>query len=414
MELVKQSPSPYMYNYLEKMNMINLVEMVCFDTTATNTGKRNGAGMLLEQKLKRSLLCLPCRHHIAEIILRAVFEIYFGKSCGPEVAIFERFSREWNTFNLKDLSIGIMDEEVRRALNTEECEANKEFWIKNIAKDHIRHDYKELLQLMFIFLGGSTPNFSFRALGATSHARFMSKAIYALKMFALQKQFKMSSSHLNGFRNVCIFLVRLYIPYWFRTTNAVEAPNLDLQLIKNIAGYYDPKISLALLDKMKKHLWYLSEEAVGLAFFDSNVDLNVKRKMVEALALEKEFESNDDNGVYLRKNVNASIEEMKAFISKDLSCFVTQRTRNIFSRLEIDVKFFNLDPSNWCENAEYLKGVQILKNVTAVNDSAERKVKLITDFNRPLTHSEEDKQYLLHIVENYRQKFPSYTKTSLL
>ncbi|XP_050340394.1 uncharacterized protein LOC126766704 isoform X2 [Bactrocera neohumeralis] len=124
----------------EKMNMINSVEMVCFDTTATNTGKRNGAGMLLEQKLKRSLLWLPCRHHIAEIILRAVFEIYFGKSCGPEVAIFESFWREWNTFNLKDFSIGIMDEEVRRAINAEECEANKEFCIKNIAKDHIRHD----------------------------------------------------------------------------------------------------------------------------------------------------------------------------------------------------------------------------------------------------------------------------------
>lgn len=265
------------YNYLEKMNMINSLEMVCFDTTASNTGQHNGAGMLLERKLERSLLWLPCRHHIAEILLRAVFEIYFGKSSGPEVVIFERFSREWNTFNLKDFKIGIMDEEVQRAISVDECQSSKEFCIESLAKDHIRHDYKELLQLTFIFLGGIIPNFSFRAPGATSHARFMSKAIYALKMFALHKQFKMSSSLLNGIRNVCIFLVRLYVPYWFRTTNAVEAPNRDLQLIKNIACYIDPKISLPLLHKMRNHLWYLSEEAVALAFFDSNVDINVKK-----------------------------------------------------------------------------------------------------------------------------------------
>lgn len=71
--------------------MINSLEMVCFDTTATNTGQHNGAAMLLEKKLDRSLMWLPCRHYIAEILLRGVFEVYFGKSSGPEVGIFERF-----------------------------------------------------------------------------------------------------------------------------------------------------------------------------------------------------------------------------------------------------------------------------------------------------------------------------------
>lgn len=136
--------------------------------------------------------------------------------------------------------------------------------------------------------------------------------------------------------------------------------------------------------------------------------------MVAALGLENETESNEDNDVSLPKKVCASIEQMKEFTCKDLSYFVTQRTKKFFSRMEIDMDFLNFDPSNWSERAEYIKGVQILKNVTVVNDPAERKVKLITDFNRSLTHNEEDKQYLLHIVENYRQKFPSYTKSSLL
>lgn len=134
--------------------------------------------------------------------------------------------------------------------------------------------------------------------------------------------------------------------------------------------------------------------------------------MVAALA--SEIETEEDNVISLPKKVCVSIEELKEFQSKDLSCFVTHKTKTFFARLEIDTNFLNFDPSNWHERAEYIKGVQILKNINVVNDAAERKVKLITDFNRSLTHSEEDKQYLLHVVENYRKEFPSYTKSSLL
>lgn len=229
------------YDYLLKINMLNSLEMICFDTTAANTGPHSGAGTLLERKLERSLLWLPCRHHIAEILLRAVFEINFGKSSGPEVAIFERFAREWSTLNSKGYSTCMQDEQVLSVISVEERETSKHFCLEYLAKVHIRHDYRELLQLAFIFLGGSIPNFTFRAPGATSQARFMSKAIYCLKMYIFHAHFKISASQLNGIRNMCIFLVSLYIPYWFRTANAVEAPNRDMQLIKVIIGYFDEK-----------------------------------------------------------------------------------------------------------------------------------------------------------------------------
>lgn len=266
------------FHYLGTMNMGNSVEMVCFDTTTTNTGHNNGAGVILERKLGRSLLWLPCRHHVAELLLKAVFELNFGKTSGPEVPIFERFARAWKTFNMNEFSIGMNDEEVARVISTEECQESKKFLIDYLSKNHIRHDYKELLQLALIFLGGSDEKVHFRSPGATSHARFMAKAIYSLKIYMFHAQFEMTSRNLNDFRNVCIFLVRIYIPYWFRVVNAVEAPRLDLQLIKDFAGYYDSKTSVTLLDKFRNHLWYLSEEAVGLAFFDPNVDIEVKKK----------------------------------------------------------------------------------------------------------------------------------------
>lgn len=404
------------YDYLVKMNMLNSLEMICFDTTAANTGRHSGAGTLLERKLGRSLLWLPCRHHIAEILLRAVFEINFGKSSGPEVAIFERFAREWSTLNSKGYSTCMQDERVLSVISVEERETSKQFCLEYLTKVHIRHDYRELLQLAFIFLGGSIPNFTFRAPGATSHARFMSKAIYCLKMYMFHAHFKISASQLNGIRNICIFLVSLYIPYWFRTANAVEAPNRDMQLIKGIIGYFDKKMSTVLLEKIRNHLWYLSEEAVALAFFDPHVDSEIKEKMILALQIESDEDNyiGDDVDIFPSKKVCASVDELQLFTSKDLSSFVTTKTKFFFSRLEISMDFLRFHPSNWPKSEAFCKGEQIVKCITVVNDAAERKVKLITDFNRCLTHNEDDKQYLLHIVESYRNDFPAYTKSSMM
>lgn len=404
------------YEYLLKMNMQNSLEMICFDTTSANTGSHSGAATLLERKLERSLLWLPCRHHIAEILLRAVFEINVGKSSGPEVAIFERFAREWSTLNSKGFSTCMQDDQVLRVIPVQERETSKNFCLKYLAKVHIRHDYRELLQLAIIFLGGSIPNFTFRTPGATSHARFMSKAIYCLKIYMFHAHFKISANQLNGIRNICIFLVSLYIPYWFRTGNAVEAPNRDMQLIKGIITYYDKEISTVLLEKIRNHLWYLSEEAIALAFFDPHVDSETKKKMVLALQIESEEENHigDDVNVFPSKKVCVSVDKLQLFISKDLSSFVTTKTKFFFSRLEISTDFLLLDPSNWPKSEAFCKGEQIAKCITVVNDAAERKIKLITDFNRSLTHNEADKQYLLHIVENYRKDFPTYTKSSLL
>ncbi len=48
----------------------------------------------------------------------------------------------------------------------------------------LRDDYRELLELTMIFLGGIPKNgISFHIPGAVSHARWMSKAIYAFKIF---------------------------------------------------------------------------------------------------------------------------------------------------------------------------------------------------------------------------------------
>lgn len=54
-----------------------------------------------------------------------------------------------------------------------------------------------------------------------------------------------------------------------------------------------------------------------------------------------------------------------------------------------------------------------IEKIRSVNDDAERGVKLIQDYNQLLTKNEDDMQFLLQAVNEYRKKYPSHTKSTL-
>jgi hypothetical protein len=80
------------YDELKNWGLLEKVQGFVFDTTASNSGRLNGACVLLEQKLGRNILFLAYRHHVFEIILQAVFvEAKFAPSSGPDKPLFKRF-----------------------------------------------------------------------------------------------------------------------------------------------------------------------------------------------------------------------------------------------------------------------------------------------------------------------------------
>ena len=70
---------------------------ICFDTTASSTGKFNGACKLLEALLVRSLLWTACRHHELEVILANVFKCILGSSTCPQIQLFKRLKDNWQS-----------------------------------------------------------------------------------------------------------------------------------------------------------------------------------------------------------------------------------------------------------------------------------------------------------------------------
>ena len=91
-------------NMLDEWNIEQRCVAMCFDTTASNTGKFAGACILLEAFIGHPLLWTSCRHHMPEVILGDVFKVIFGPSSSPKVEFFDILKSKWPTLNLSSIN----------------------------------------------------------------------------------------------------------------------------------------------------------------------------------------------------------------------------------------------------------------------------------------------------------------------
>lgn len=392
------------FDVLVEWGISERVVACSFDTTSSNTGPNIGACVLLEELLGRKLIYLACRHHMFELVLKNVFEKKYGATSAPETPIFNRFADKWHEIKRDQFNSALNDSIVRAKISNDECEDINQFCRNQLKHDQIRSDYKELLELTITFLGDDGG--AFRTCGATSHARFMSKAIYCLKIFLFRDQFKLTAREHNAMRDISIFVVKLYIKVWYRCTNAVGCANQDLIFLREAYEFskIDKAMSDAVIDKMTNHLWYLTPDTVGLAFFDPNVSLDIKRKMVKSLNAKNPAVA----FVEYRKYSN-----IPKLLTCDLSDFVSFKTKVFLTKFELQTDFLELDPSIWEGNEQFDIAADFFQNLLVVNDAAERGVKFMKDYNRVLTRDEGQLKFILQVVDLYRKKYPSHTKSAL-
>lgn len=287
------------------------------------------------------------------------------------------------------------------------------FCLNQLERQHKRADYMELLNLSIIFLGGLPPRgIKFRYPGAFHHARWMSKAIYCLKMFLFRKQFKFYSNELIGIRDTCLFIVTTYIRHWFTAELAPEAPYQDFNFLMKLHKYkdIDEGISSITLKKFCGHLWYLGEESIALSFFDANVPITIKEKMSSSIKpfITGTFSENIKHHAHI-KPIDMSFYEMR-----DISYFVTENTAKFFQRFQISTDFLNHHPSTWNNLEDYKQALEYVSQMQVVNDTAERGVQLMEQYNNILTRNEDEKQFLLQVVADYRSKYASCNKSVLI
>lgn len=113
------------------------------------------------------------------------------------------------------------------------------------------------------------------------------------------------------------------------------------------------------------------------------------------------------------KRVILKKERIADVIDNGLEQFVSSTTARFFERFNIDKSFLELDPSIWPTHECYQSAFVYLNKLKVVNDVAERGVKLIEDYNKLLTKNEEQTQFLLQVVTDYRKRFPNSNKSTI-
>ena len=301
-----------------------------------------------------------------------------------------------------------MQDDMLAAELTDVAEDIITFAVQQLEVFQPRDDYKELLQLTIIFLGGTIPRgaFSFRAPAGLHRARWMAKAIYSLKIWMFRHQFQLTTKDETGIRDVCLFTVKIYIKYWFSASSAPMAPRNDLQLLHDLKDYeaHHHQIASIAMKKILGHLWYLSEELVALAFFDDNVSVATKENMVKAI---RNTTSEDDP----LKRIALDPSQVQ---SNGLEDFVTSNTLRFFQIMDLPCSFLDIGVDNWDTNEDYQSSKRTVVNLRVVNDLAERGVALMEEYNKLLTNDEQQKQFLLQLVRCYRQKYPDRNKETLM
>lgn len=390
--------------------LLNNIEALCCDSTSSNTGRKKGACVLLERFVGKELLYFICRHHIYEIVPKSIFEIKFGKSTGPDVTQFKEFEIFWKSIDKTNYEPGINDSFVNKSLYDVKEEILK-FSIEYLEKDLIRNDYREFLELVIIFLGGKSSNdIKFHPPGAIHHARWMAKAIYCLKIYIFRKQYLSNNREDElKYRDVCIFIIRAYTRAWFCSPFAAQAPNQDLNFLKCLHEYkcIDQSISDCAVKKFINHLWYLTPEMTALAFFDANIPVEEKLKMCEAL------KSSSSTFVY-DKRILTNERNVKDLVNSSICDFICKDTYKFFERFKINQNFLGKHPSKWPKDRDFIHGLKIVKSLRVVNDTAERGVKLMSEFNNLLTKDSQQSQYLLPVINDYRSLFPDNKRDTLM
>jgi len=388
------------------MGLEDRVKCQCFDTTSSNTGHMNGACVLLEQKLGHQMLHFACRHHVHEIVLEAVTVTCLGPSTGPDIALFKRFQGQWQFIDQEKFEILTVDENEQEFVSVDDTIL---FAKEQLKKYQPRDDYKELLELSIIALGGVPERgIRFRLPGALHRARWMAKAIYGTKIFLFRKQFKLTKREEKGMRNLTVFVIGIYIKHWFTAPSAVRAPANDLEFLKKLESYkiVNEEISRIAVKKFSRHLWYLSEELIPLALFDDKVSAETKARISAAITQGDGAELDH----YPSKRTTVLVHDIPR---RELWDFPTQNSQRFFVFLELPMAFLNDDPVTWHQSESYNAALAIVSKLKAVNDNAERGVAPMTEYNEILTSNEDQKQYLLQVVSEHRRKMPTCKKELL-
>ena len=211
-----------------------------------------------------------------------------------------------------------------------------------------RDDYKEFLELSKIVLGEEIHRkrgcgYRIQRPGADHHARWMSKAIYTLKLILLVPQFPiMSYSRRKQIEKMAFFIIFVYLQSWFTASFLYSSASADLDLYKRINRFskVDKKVADVAKSVLQRHTWYLTEELIPLSLLDSNLRAETRNKLADRISKLPECEMKIQKPGLPKIRLGVCIPD-----------FVRPRLCVLFKTIGVSYSFLALQ--NWKEQPEY-------------------------------------------------------------
>ena len=371
-------------------------------------------------------------------------EASFGKTSAPDIKMFIQLKEHWTEVNT---SLQIRTVNIPKELRDELLD----FYNSLLEEDHfICGDYKELAELSVVLLGGNLPGGklpedAMKKHGACQKARFMAFGLLILKIFAFseqqvvkthclsevieveideeenekpRKKTKQSDKKKKKTKKVtvysqeledkvtrfCVYALKFYIPTFFKSSRGCDAPSNDLKLYKDLLGFrsIDETLAASALATMDRHRWYLAPSVVMFSLFSKQVSDDTKARMVAKLLT---FEKPEKKRVGLPAFPTLTGESQ-------LWDLVTEESWDFFTILKVPVDWLTWPPMKWEESEHFRRIEKFVTTAKVINDTAERAIKLASDYTKSLTKDSKMRQKLFQTVEWHRREKAGRTKKS--
>lgn len=393
-----------------------------FDTTASNTGHVTAACVTIQKKLDRALLWSACRHHVGEVVLSHVFsDLKIEASKSPDVTLFTRFRKSYELLPhdtdqpLSRFDLTQFDEPAQQMLAQ---------WRNNVLQlaatelSLKRDDYREYVELCTVYLNGPTSQLvTFKRPGALHKARWMAKLLYAIKICLFEQQIQQlpagtvtTQKQVPAVRKFVNFVTLIYSIWWMNCSSVVDAPWHDLQFFQQLLSYetVDPLVAKSALKAFQKHQWYLTAEMVPFALFSSKVPAEVRSDIAKSMLLIKpETELVTPQNRFGTGYGKPQFQTVTS--STSLGDLVGLDSWFTFHILQLDAAFLTDDVADWPHSAAFQASAANVQAINVINDSAERGVKLSSDYVSA-AKTERHYQHVLQVVEHDRKEQPNLRK----
>ena len=271
-----------------------------FDITASNTGRKKGATIRLQQVLGRPVFFLGCRHHISELVVKAVWYSIFEEDLSPENKFFREIKEDWGKLDTSpEAEFFTLDKNIQG--REEVLLFYKEILMRKNKRNEmtIRDDYRELAECSVMLLGEIPPSgkIFWRKPGACHKARFCAFGIYGLKALAFSSQLDLDEETIDLLTRFCKFLILIYIPHFLSSSIGRDAPANDLDLFSKLFKFRseDSQMADEALVVLRRHLWYLTPEVVIFSLFSPKVSADEKSRLAcRLLTLEKSIPASEN------------------------------------------------------------------------------------------------------------------------